>query len=483
MPFQLTIAEGQESGKAFTFEQPAITIGRTDECDVVLYDPGVSRQHARIFSEGPSYFVEDMGSANGTKVNGLAVKKQQLSEGDSVALGAVVFRFSEQVKATNGAPAVPGTRIVAAEEIRKKKTAFLPDNATPEQANALGRKPTTALSAAEVNQALGKSAPGKSAPPAGRLSAADRARIRRESPGLIGSARIFWLDASEGVRRALSVAGALTLLSLIALTYYLALYQPPNAHPKPPEPTTLDRNRIKESFGLGEGVDYRRRDFKMFEFDYNAATRALLILHYQSEGISEGEVDVVVNGTSVGKLQPDTVNTQERVNELLLPPNLVKRGEKNSLTLDNVKNPPGYDTWKVWNLSLETVLLPDMPLEQQLREAQEAYQRGQTAFERRDVGADSRYRAWRDFREAWLKLEAVPEPRPDLYKLARERMRDAQNELDRTCRKLHLEATAYYNQHEYRAARDTLEFIREYFPGNDQSCPMLADAKREEYGL
>jgi pSer/pThr/pTyr-binding forkhead associated (FHA) protein len=482
MPFQLTIAEGQESGKAFSFEQNAITIGRTDECDVVLYDPGVSRQHARIFSEGTSYFVEDMGSANGTKVNGQAVKKHQLSEGDSVALGAVVFRFSEQTKATaNGEPVVPGTRIVPADEIRKKPRAFVPDNMTAEQASALGRKQTSALSAAELNQALKKPAAPKVAP--GRLSAADRARIRRESPGLVGSARIFWLNSSDGVRRALSLAGALLLLSLIALVYYLALYQPPNAHPKPPEPVTLDRNPIHESFGLGEGVDYPRRDFKMFEFDYNAATRALLIVHYQSEDISEGEVDVMVNGTSVGKLQPDTVNTQERFNELLLPSNLVKRGEKNSLTLDNVKNPPGHETWRVWNLSLETVLLPDMPLEQQLGEARDAYQRGQVAFERRDVGADSRYRAWRDFREAWLKLEAVPEPRPDLYKLARERMREAQNELDRTCRKLLLEAAAYYNQRDYKAARNTLDFIREYFPGNDQSCPFLADAKREEYGL
>src|SRR5579871_4136194 len=98
MPFQLTIAEGKEAGREFVFEQPQVVIGRTAECDVVLYDPGVSRKHARIFTEGNAFFVEDMGSSNGTKVNGSVVKKQKLSTGDAVSLGPVVFAFSAEVK-------------------------------------------------------------------------------------------------------------------------------------------------------------------------------------------------------------------------------------------------------------------------------------------------------------------------------------------------------------------------------------------------
>src|SRR5580704_8075893 len=94
MPFHLTIAEGKEAGRQFVFEQPQVVIGREAECDVVLYDPGVSRKHARIFAEGNGYFVEDMGSSNGTKVNGSVVKKQKLSNGDAVALGPVVFNFN-----------------------------------------------------------------------------------------------------------------------------------------------------------------------------------------------------------------------------------------------------------------------------------------------------------------------------------------------------------------------------------------------------
>jgi hypothetical protein len=80
-------------------------------------------------------------------------------------------------------------------------------------------------------------------------------------------------------------------------------------------------------------------------------------------------------------------------------------------------------------------------------------------------------------------LEAHPEPKPDLYFEARDRMRDAQLELDKTCSKLLLEAEGYYNQRNYNAAKHTLEYIREYFPDFDQPCAGLAENKRYEYGM
>src|SRR6476469_6871620 len=93
MAFQLTIAEGKESGKEFEFDQESVVIGRTPECDVCVYDPGISRKHARIFVEGGGFFVEDLNSANGTKVNGAAVKKSKRGTGDMVVLGGVKLRF------------------------------------------------------------------------------------------------------------------------------------------------------------------------------------------------------------------------------------------------------------------------------------------------------------------------------------------------------------------------------------------------------
>jgi pSer/pThr/pTyr-binding forkhead associated (FHA) protein len=66
MGFQLVISEGKEAGREFEFDQASVVIGRTAECDVILYEAGVSRKHARIGVEGPGFFIEDLGSSNGT---------------------------------------------------------------------------------------------------------------------------------------------------------------------------------------------------------------------------------------------------------------------------------------------------------------------------------------------------------------------------------------------------------------------------------
>ncbi len=93
MSFQLTIAEGKEAGKEFTFDKDSAVIGRTSECDVILYDQGISRRHCRVFFENGRYHVEDLGSSNGTKRNGTVVTREALVDGDTLGVGSVVFAF------------------------------------------------------------------------------------------------------------------------------------------------------------------------------------------------------------------------------------------------------------------------------------------------------------------------------------------------------------------------------------------------------
>ena len=112
-----------------------------------------------------------------------------------------------------------------------------------------------------------------------------------------------------------------------------------------------------------------------------------------------------------------------------------------------------------------------------------SFDRGVLQFSRKDVGAANRYEAWKEFRNAWLNLEAHPEPRPELYRLAREKMKEAQVELDGTCSKLMLEVEQSVNQKDWAKARATLDYVKAYFPGNDQPCPFRADAKREQLRL
>ena len=68
--------------------------GRSKECDCVLDDPNISRQHAELRrSSHGDWQVVDLGSTNGVKVNGRRVSSARLSPGDEVTLGTLVFNF------------------------------------------------------------------------------------------------------------------------------------------------------------------------------------------------------------------------------------------------------------------------------------------------------------------------------------------------------------------------------------------------------
>ncbi len=61
---------GPEVGVKFALSEGMTVIGRADQCDVVMDDPGVSRQHAGIRGDANRYKISDLGSRNGTFVNG-----------------------------------------------------------------------------------------------------------------------------------------------------------------------------------------------------------------------------------------------------------------------------------------------------------------------------------------------------------------------------------------------------------------------------
>ena len=512
MPFQLKIAEGKEAGKNLFFDQDSVTIGRTPECDIILYDPGVSRQHARISADGDGYVVEDMGSANGTRVNGEVVQKTKLATGDALSLGPVIFNFIHELVEETGehAPFGPdvrdeSTRIVSVDDVNKtriKAISLPPEGVSGAEALEMLGRATTALPArsrrsGEAKSGLRSTAPAPLSQPesservtarpraAGArekaLSAADRARIRRESGGVNGSARIFWAESS-GARKA-GVLGALTLLLLGGGGAAFFFLRDPNAEPLKPEPFQLTKAPITDSFGIGPGVTYVRADKKIFQFEFNSPVRAIVILHYQALDIDSGEVGMAVNGGSIGTLPADRLGARERSNEVVIPLTLLKKGEPNTLIFDNLKNPPAKDPWRVWNVWIEIFPLPDIPVVQLRSEANDSFQKGSIYFERKSTGAENRYRAWKSFRNTWLMLEAHPDPKPELYQLARDRMAEAQRELDATCSKLMLEVESYYNHKEWPQARATLDQVKQYFPTSEQACPSRAEMKRDEYEL
>ena len=93
--FVLTIVAGANEGREYYFEEVA-AIGRVEDNDVVLIEPGVSRLHARVYAEHGVYMLDDLESANGTRLNGerVAASSEVLRDGDYISVGQTTLQFS-----------------------------------------------------------------------------------------------------------------------------------------------------------------------------------------------------------------------------------------------------------------------------------------------------------------------------------------------------------------------------------------------------
>ena len=112
--------------KSYSFKQAVITVGRSPEADIFLDNQGISREHLRIEqTPGGYYAVEDLGSANGTFVNGQKVQREYLMNNDVVRVGKFSLwvgyeedrRAEGHNKAAGSADAFRGTTVLSVEEI------------------------------------------------------------------------------------------------------------------------------------------------------------------------------------------------------------------------------------------------------------------------------------------------------------------------------------------------------------------------------
>jgi len=100
----LNVIGGADRGKRFDLTLPETRIGRGADQDVVLSDIAVSRRHITVLQEGPRYRLRDLGSGNGTLVNGQRIDTVLLNDGDHIELGNTVLRFNQQLAAAAGPP-------------------------------------------------------------------------------------------------------------------------------------------------------------------------------------------------------------------------------------------------------------------------------------------------------------------------------------------------------------------------------------------
>jgi diguanylate cyclase (GGDEF)-like protein len=91
----LTVLVGDQVGRMYDLSKPVVVIGRGKTCDICIESEGVSRSHARIVRHGGEYLIEDLGSTNGTWVDGAAPSGRPLRRGARIRIGTyAVVRFT-----------------------------------------------------------------------------------------------------------------------------------------------------------------------------------------------------------------------------------------------------------------------------------------------------------------------------------------------------------------------------------------------------
>jgi pSer/pThr/pTyr-binding forkhead associated (FHA) protein len=90
----LTFETGPFAGRIVALPNQLVTFGRAPDNDVVVGDPATSGHHGRIEPRAGSFWIADLGSTNGTLVNGEPVIEKQLNHGDMIAIGQNTVRFT-----------------------------------------------------------------------------------------------------------------------------------------------------------------------------------------------------------------------------------------------------------------------------------------------------------------------------------------------------------------------------------------------------
>ena len=105
MDFQLVVTRGRSSARSLKLLDGVTTVGRQDDCQLRIASSQVSRRHCQLFEHKGFLLVKDLGSSNGTFVNGKRIAEQRVLEvGDELGIGPVKFRV-EKNAATPAAPA------------------------------------------------------------------------------------------------------------------------------------------------------------------------------------------------------------------------------------------------------------------------------------------------------------------------------------------------------------------------------------------
>lgn len=211
-PLTLEVIAGKSKGRKRRFSGVRMVIGRSPECEFHIPDPSVSRRHLELVQDESGVLMRDLGSGNGTRVNGEVTSERILEHGDEIDLGQTTIRFVDEIAAV---------RIAREEAARREEEDRL---AQEEEAKRL-----------EEEERLAEEEEARFAEEQARI---EQETFNRTLPGRVLTMTTKVGDAYRGtaMRTRMAIGGGLVLLVLLFFGGK-ALFA--DSGPPPPDPRLL----------------------------------------------------------------------------------------------------------------------------------------------------------------------------------------------------------------------------------------------------
>ncbi|RMG12566.1 MAG: FHA domain-containing protein [Deltaproteobacteria bacterium] len=463
MGFTLTITQGPGAGQTLRFEQPTVTFGRTADNDVVLYDPNVSRRHFEIAQEDGGWVVRDLGSSNGTRLNGAPVTAHPLSAGDRIEAGEAVFVFTPEEGAPKTAPAASA---VPARRRAPGKAASVPTRGAhappsgPPAAKGAGRKSKVPAKPPSAASAL-----AKPADPFAGLSARERFKRRKAARTPMGRAKLWYGGLPRQKRMLVNAGAAAIAILLLAVIGKAAVgggggglirrdYSDTVWELAPDSPVSETTFGYNVPFPHEQA--YKRVTVK-FRYGDGRAT-----LSYDIGWIDNpDEVEIRLNDEFVLGYAPMAIESWLEAQQVQLPYDKLIQNAENTITFENVKNArqDRGESWAIKNIRVreEVIPAPNPAL------AKERFELAEKRWSERKISPQNLHDACRYFKDARNYLERLP-MKPPLYEEAEARIRECEHELEQTWQTMVFSVQKAARFHDYEKAKGILEQMLKYFP-------------------
>ncbi|MGC8926390.1 MAG: FHA domain-containing protein [Myxococcota bacterium] len=417
MGYKLKVIKGFAKDKVVSVETNELTIGRTEENILVIFDPSVSRKHSIIKKEGTVFKIIDRGSRNGTLLNGSAVVEEILKDGDTFTIGNTTFRF--------------GFTESLSDQINQEHTQIL----APPPKKSKGKGGPVAKSEVAIEPAIdnGPVSPAKIS------NDVNNSKSRLLPRLLVGAGAFFLLLLLFFIVRSISSDKGGNVKDQSSMVFDLS-------------PTYFDKK-----FGYKE-VDYQCIKGCQFAFE---PSDNKLFLSFSAYGIyNHNDLVIEVNGSEIGSV-PVTGKNLLRGISVMIPRELLSKDE-NIIVFRYKGNIEKMNPWYITFVKINQEVIPEPDVDK----AKELIELGYNKYREKNIEPKNLYLALSYFLQARDYMEKLPS-KPQLYSEVLEQIKGINKELQAIYDKLMFSVSKAINDQDYKKAYELLNDVLKYFPDAD----------------